>query len=563
VGRVADRVGRRGARRFVATAVQRLVGVVTLLVVAGVVLAPRMSNNRYDATQVAAALAVVVACWTLWVLVPNGVLRRGRRVPDRAWDVVAAVVCAAGTGGAALAAHGSVHRLTWDPRDVRLASATPPAEFPEALVQYFSRYPNMLPLLAVARTLRSWGARLGVTDYDTLFGVLNAGALLVTALALYLTIRTVRGAAWGVLGLLLVFALLGTSPWLAVPYTDMLALWTPMTALALFGVGLRRRPWRHLVPVAAGGAVLGVGATVKVTPAVGLVALLLTLALAAPAHRGEAAAGGGPGARPRRWRATGAVVAVAGFVVAGLAAGAWAREYARTPPLIPDRAATPLTYLASGVRVQHDNPVAVTYGAYDAVVWHRTKDRDRATQDRVARELIRAAWDDRGPAGMAGFAVEKTLFNWGDGMFWAWGEGTDAKQVPPRRGPVADAVGAWNRPGGDHFATRVAAAQVTWLAVLLGMGAGLALSRYRPELLLAALTVAGIAVFALVFQGRSRYLIGHVPVVVALASCVVPAPRRRRPVQPDPAAPAAPAESVESAEPAASAEERLEPLPTA
>ena len=521
-----------------ATAVQRLVGVVTLLVVAGVLVAPRMSNNRYDATQVALALAVVVAVWCLWGRLPDGVLR-GRRVPDRAWDAVAAAGCVAGAVVALVVAHGSVHTLTWDPRDVRLASATPPGEFTPAQVEYFSRYPNLVPLLAVARTLRSAGARVGVTDYETLFGAANAAALLVTAVALYLTTRRVRGPAWGVLGLLPLFALLGTSPWLAVPYTDVLTLWAPMTAVALFTAGLRLRRRRHLLAIAAGGAVLGVGATVKVTPAVGLVAVLLTVALVALAGPAPAAADGSR-APSRRWLAAGAAVAVAGFAVGGAAAGTWARENARTPPLIPDRAATPLTYLASGVRVQHDNPVAVTYGGYDAVVWHRTMERDRATQNRVARELIRQEWEARGPAGMARFAVEKTLFNWGDGMFWAWGEGTDAKRPPPRRDPVIDAVSSWNRPGGDHYPARVTAAQVAWLAVLVGMGAGLALSRYRPELLLAALTIVGIAAFTLVLQGRSRYLIGHVPVVVALAACVVPVPPRRGREKPEPAAPTTP-----------------------
>jgi hypothetical protein len=271
--------------------------------------------------------------------------------------------------------------------------------------------------------------------------------------------------------------------------------------------------------LAAGGAVLGIGTTVKATPVVGLVALLLTLAVVAISRTGPPS---------RRWLAAGALVAVAGFFATTMVALSWVHQNAGTPPLPADHGATPLSYVASGVRVQRDNPVGITYGGYDAEVWHRTQYRDKATQNRVSRELIRREWEAQGPAGMAGFAVEKTLFNWGDGMFWAWGEGTDAKQAPQRRGPLAEAVSAWNRPDGNNFTHRVVAAQVTWLAVLSAMGVGLLLSRRRPEILLTALTVVGIAVFTLVFQGRSRYLIGHVPVIVALAACLVPAPRRSR-----------------------------------
>jgi hypothetical protein len=97
----------------------------------------------------------------------------------------------------------------------------------------------------------------------------------------------------------------------------------------------------------------------------------------------------------------------------------------------------------------------------------------------------------------------------------------------------ARAASAWNTPAGEQYAGRVAAAQVTWLAALLAMGTGLSTARYRPDLLVATLTVAGIAAYVLVFQGRSRYLIGHVPVVVALAVALVPGPRRREKPVPD------------------------------
>ena len=47
--------------------------------------------------------------------------------------------------------------------------------------------------------------------------------------------------------------------------------------------------------------------------------------------------------------------------------------------------------------------------------------------------------------------------------------------------------------------------------------------RPRPEVLLVALSVLGVLVFTLLFQGRSRYLFTFVPVVVAMAAMVHPA----------------------------------------
>jgi hypothetical protein len=92
-----------------------------------------------------------------------------------------------------------------------------------------------------------------------------------------------------------------------------------------------------------------------------------------------------------------------------------------------------------------------------------------------------------------------------------------------RSGPLAGVARAWNTRHGSLFGLHVLLAQVTWTAVLLALGVGLVRSRFRPEVLLMTLTIAGIAVFTLLFQGRSRYLLVEVPVVVALAAILVPA----------------------------------------
>jgi hypothetical protein len=92
-----------------------------------------------------------------------------------------------------------------------------------------------------------------------------------------------------------------------------------------------------------------------------------------------------------------------------------------------------------------------------------------------------------------------------------------------RSGPLAGVARAWNTRHGSLFGLHVLLAQVTWTAVLLALGVGLIRSRFRPEVLLMTLTIAGIAVFTLLFQARSRYLLVEVPVVVALAAILVPA----------------------------------------
>jgi hypothetical protein len=217
--------------------------------------------------------------------------------------------------------------------------------------------------------------------------------------------------------------------------------------------------------------------------------------------------------------------AVAAFFIAIPALGIWVRANEGLPPLHQRWAATPLTYVAAGMRTHTWRDGSTWYGTWDPTVVRETRGKDTAVQNAVARRVIREEWRRRGVIGTVKFAADKTLFNWGDGTFWARSEGSDQTAPPLRHGSVVDAVVSWNAPSGHLFRLHVLFAQVTWMAVLLALGVGLLRSQYRPEILLMALTVAGIAVFALVFQGRSRYLLVHVPVVVALAACVVPRPR--------------------------------------
>ena len=126
-------------------------------------------------------------------------------------------------------------------------------------------------------------------------------------------------------------------------------------------------------------------------------------------------------------------------------------------------------------------------------------------------------------AGTAAFYADKLAWNWGDGMFSAWGEGGDS--LPGRLAPATGLTGVihdLNGFNGAGYQVRAELTQGLWLAVLLVAGVGLLRVPYRREILLLALSVLGIGAFTMVFQGRSRYLFAFVPLVVALAGTVQP-----------------------------------------
>ena len=201
------------------------------------------------------------------------------------------------------------YRYGWDPVTVQqVAEGT---REPNSAIRYFSVYPNILPMLMIGK-LAVWLERAIGLDYAAFFAVVAVASLAVTLAAGLVWLarrgaRPVQAAGFVVLTGLIV----GISPWMGVPYTDLVALPIPLLVVALlsFLPGLQSPRWMLLV---AGLAVLvGIGWAVKTTPIVLLAAVVVGVLLA-------------PGDRPQwqRWSAGGAVVALALAHPAGLIAAA-------------------------------------------------------------------------------------------------------------------------------------------------------------------------------------------------------------------------------------------------
>jgi len=399
---------------------------------------------------------------------------------------------------------------------------------------YLSLYPNNLPLLAIDRAGVEVGSWLGWSPDAVLIG-LNGACVMVTLLAVDALVRRARGPGAAIGAQVVTLVLVGTSPWLAVPYTDYFAMPFLAGGVALAGrallpgaasageVSARARTARVLTWVAA-VVCYGIAYAIKTTPSVVVIATVLTVVVAV--FDGDHAP------RGRVTALAGCVVAVVVFlgiavatpVVSARAAGVEASHLRTdaTPPVV--------WWLANGMneRVGHDG--VVSYGTYSGAMVEAIAGRTPDQMVDYARTYIADRWAERGPGGMLAFYADKVAWNWGDGMFWAWGEGGDS--LPGQLADADGVVGIVHSLNGFHgsaYGWRADVTQGLWLAVLLVAGTGLLRAPYRRDVLLVALTVLGIATFTLLFQGRSRYVFSFAPLVVALAAMVrVRAGTRRR-----------------------------------
>ncbi len=499
----------------------RLAGVLLVAVALVALVAPRDPNLTYSRWRVSGFFAVLL----LGAVVVH--LARGRRSVrwgDRRLRLLSVVVTVAGTAACTLLAWALRYDAGWDARVV--------AEMSHRLVSghdltayqygYLSRYPNNLPLLVVDNLCGRVGGVLHLAP-GTVSVLLNGLGLAVTLQATYWLVAMMRGPARGVAAQLLMLVLVGLSPWMSVAYTDLVSmpLVTLATALVVAVPRARSRAVGTVFGLLAVGCLL-LAYVVKTTPVVSVVAVVLVAALVWRSTSTPA----------RRLLAVGVLAGLALFAggtvvakqVVPVAAGVSAQriDRSRTPPAVW------WVYMAT---TQHAVDGRMRYGGYDTDIVRATRHLDREASGRWARARLERHLADLGPTGYAAFLANKAAWNWGDGMFWAWGEGDDAAEPALVHGPLTDAVRTWNHPAGRWYASRAAGAQAVWLLLLLVVGARLLRAAWRWDTGLLVLSVLGIAAFTLVFQGRSRYLLIYVPLVVALWGTLRPVgwrPGRRR-----------------------------------
>lgn len=493
--------------RVVGTTVLRVTAVFCLAMAIVALAAPREPVTSYD--RIAVVLLTVVLVGVLAAaVVGRRRFARLRATPSR---LVAPIVTVAGSIVCTLFAVAGRYDFGWDAQlvarmanNVVVGNGVTRYEY-----GYLSRYPNNLALLSVDHLCRWIGHHAGMPA-ALVFILLNGVCLAVTVQATYWLVAMLRGRGPAIAAQLLVLVFVGLSPWMTVSYTDLIGAPFPILATALVLAATRTASRRRQAAYVVGAVVAAlVGYEIKTTPVVTVAALVVVgvVVLAAPRRAG---------------RLTVSVAIVAALLMfvggaygvkralPGLAGVTASRiDYSRSPPLVW------WYYMGTTERTAGDG--RERYGGYDVDLVNATMRMSGDNAGHYARRLLGKRLRALGPFGYLRFLGDKAAWNWGDGMFWAWGEGDDTGRAVLAADPLTGFVHYWNHPRGSLYGARADLTEAAWLALLLLLGYRLLFARWRWELGALALSVLGIAAFTLVFQGRSRYLLVYVPVVIALA----------------------------------------------
>lgn len=439
---------------------------------------------------------LATAATTLWLLVAA----RTARHPSGRAPVGAARVRVGVVAGTLLSAAHLVLALIpfgWDARRV-FSSATLLARgqpLPPDGLAYFARYPHNTRLLAVEQVAVWLGDLVRLPALSSVLLV----QLLCVAVVLWAVGRGAvelgrPRAVLPVQGLATV--LLGLSPHVAVPYTDVPAA----AAVAVTGLAMARchRSWSW--PWATVG-ILALAAGVVLKPYVVVLAIALGLVLLLS----------------RRPRAI-AALAAGGALLLGAVLGL-DQLAQRVTGLTDERLAQvdapfpPEHFLAMGTWDSREDSPVRRWGAYRQAQVDATAALPAADRAHVLRAQARQQVEDRGLADNLVFFGSKAAWVWGDGTFWAHGEGADSSQESSLPEPWS-ALTEWSRGAGEHYRLRAAVVHGVWLGLLLVTASGLVRARPDPLLTCWCTALGGLTAYLLLFEARPRYVWALLPLLL-------------------------------------------------
>ena len=319
--------------------------------------------------------------------------------------------------------------------------------------------------------------------------LLNLAAIDFSVLLLWTTARRRWGAKWALAAALACFACAGL--WLYGPifYTDTLSM--PFVSLGLYLAQRwsegKRSPWL--------AAAMGLAAFLAFRLKPTAFFLYLALALLWLLRRG------------------GALKAVAaGLAVFAVCMAGWQVWLGHNPVLdtgaIEEYRLPPLHYVMMGLK----NP-----GGYDESDHLASQALpDAAARTAHAREEILRRLADYGPLGFLDHLRQKLAYTWADGSWY----GSHKLGIDPI---APGALQQWVADTGEHWPVFQCLVNAQQLLICLGLAACAVWQARRGEqgdsLLWAALvTLLGAGLFLLVWETRSRYLVGLLPLILTVSA---------------------------------------------
>lgn len=364
---------------------------------------------------------------------------------------------------------------------------------------YLYKFPNNLPVVGLLQLIWRIVYRIfgeGFTQWHSVAILLNAAAILLGYLFLFLLAEQLLGTRWGFWCWLVLYGCLPLQFLLTYYYTDTLTLpFAPMALYAWLRLRQEKRPSRKIGFAILGGLALGIGTTLKATVAIVLIAILIDALL------------------QWDWRNIAALLltTVCSLALCSFAVNQFAYGNGRVldRAVAPDRATPYTNWIAMGMMGD---------GSYtpdtNLAVWQK---ETKAEKEAFSREILQQRYQEE--FGSFGkyllFLNRKGVRSFGCGDL----ETPQTVGVHFRKeGGLAEKLvyeqGAWHKAY-EYIAQG-------WHLAVFGfmlLAAGLSLRKGDRKAFIPLLAVFGLYLFLLIWEASQRYLTNWLTLFVLAAAC--------------------------------------------
>lgn len=372
--------------------------------------------------------------------------------------------------------------------------------------EYFSFYPNNLFLLFLFRIVSKILSALQIGDPWLPLSLLNTFAVDAAILFSVLSMKKIFGNKSAAITFFFAVLLIGFFPWLTVPYSDTLSM--PFVVYSFF-LYLQIDGQDSLTKkIGLGGCMglsVGIGYLIKPTAVIPLIAITLLHILCTNFSK-----------KGFLKNSSFIPAALAVFLLINGGFGLFVSHQTKIP--IDPEKATPMShFIMMGLKEVEISP-NILYGAWNAediILTHSIP--IKAERIAANKQVIHERLQEFGPVGYLKFLNNKARWITSEGNFFWGGEGGFAEYDQIKSQTIREVVD----PYGKYFDVYDYVAQGIWIFVMLLLVAPAVLRKknvFHRETAIMRCAIFGILCFILLFEGRSRYMINHLPFFIMLAS---------------------------------------------
>ena len=380
---------------------------------------------------------------------------------------------------------------------------------------YYSQYYNNIYIMLFFKEVYNICSMIGITNFLYTSVLINIIAIDTSIFIIYLISKKIFGKYGGYASLLFSIPVLGLSPWMIVPYTDTLSMVFPILVFYLYLlIKENETQSKKMILSILLGICIVIGMLIKPTAIIIAIALILVKILFWEWKQENIK------------RAGTVLLCVAIGVFLSYAIAGWYKDKEIGKFVSEEKSEQlefPMThFIMMGLKTFQTEDGKFAYGVFDQDDAVATASHD-GKSNKVEYNLkeIKTRLQNMGITGYISFAYHKLNWILCDGSFFYGGEGSFHTSDPLTTGKLADVIQNFSYITSKNYDIYQSFLQAMWIIVQFFIIISIFLIKENGKdknITIIRIVIFGICLFIVLFEGRSRYLINHLPFFILLAT---------------------------------------------